>query len=365
MSRRFILTIGLGVCSVAASVGCNTLMTTPPVGPTGPAGADGAAGAAGAVGADGQLRIYGNGSANALIITGGVTKTIYTDVATDFNLQFTNLTIDAGNTLNVPSGTVIRCNGTCTINGTMTVTAVTSTMGAGYFQSGTGAFTYDPAGAGISGDTANGGAFGDSTDVRGGGRPGLGLSVNEARNILLPGPLGGGGGAGGIVGGGGSGGGTLVILAQTSITIGATGVINANGSGGAAGGGGGGGGFVVFASPGSINNAGAINVKGGAGGTSGIGDGPGGGGGGGFVNMLSPAVTAGVIDFTDGAAGLLGPANSVTNPLRDGGGGGGGCVGRGGLGGSVSAAANGTPGAAGTAINGASSIALVNPTALF
>src|SRR5262249_31311940 len=64
-----------------AAAGCGTMGPTGPQGPAGAPGAPGAmglpgpAGATGLAGADGALRIYGNGSAGALAITGGASKT--------------------------------------------------------------------------------------------------------------------------------------------------------------------------------------------------------------------------------------------------------------------------------------------------
>jgi hypothetical protein len=87
----------------AAGQGCGTSQVSTP-GPPGPPGTDG------------QLRIYGDGSA------GGVKVSATTDLLTlvpNGNFQFDNLTVDATATLNVPSGTVIRCTGTFTDNGSI------------------------------------------------------------------------------------------------------------------------------------------------------------------------------------------------------------------------------------------------------
>ena len=97
-----------------------------PQGPQGEPGMDGADGSNGANGsdgmngsdgADGQLRIYGDGTAGTVTIS---TDTDWTATPPpNDNYQFTNLTVAAGATLAVFSGTVIRCTGTCTINGTI------------------------------------------------------------------------------------------------------------------------------------------------------------------------------------------------------------------------------------------------------
>ncbi|MCA9245180.1 MAG: collagen-like protein, partial [Phycisphaerales bacterium] len=118
----------------------NAAQTTPgPTGPAGPAGAQGergatgaqgAAGADGAIGpqgpagpqgvagedgADGQLRIYGDGTAGDVVVTADAALA---DLNADGNLQFRDLTIDAGVTLDVPGGTVLRCSGKLVNNGT-------------------------------------------------------------------------------------------------------------------------------------------------------------------------------------------------------------------------------------------------------
>src|SRR5262245_28730335 len=104
----YFLCLGL----MTLGIGCGT---QEPV--TGPQGEPGDQGAAGAPGADGSVRVYGNGSAGA--------RTISADESwleggnPPANIQFTNFTIDAGVTLIIPSGTVIRCTGTFTNNGTL------------------------------------------------------------------------------------------------------------------------------------------------------------------------------------------------------------------------------------------------------
>ena len=117
----------LGAClSLAiASFGGGCAGDTGPAGPAGPAGPQGPAGAAGAAGAmgamgnegamgtagaDGQLRIYGDGSAGAKTVNAA--ENWNTTPANAVNLQFTDFTVNAGNTLTVDSGMVIRCSGT-------------------------------------------------------------------------------------------------------------------------------------------------------------------------------------------------------------------------------------------------------------
>src|SRR5262245_35538643 len=57
-------------------------------------------------GAVGQLRIYGNGSAGDATVTQDIG--LFALVPSG-NVQFRNLTINAGVTLTVPSGSVLRC----------------------------------------------------------------------------------------------------------------------------------------------------------------------------------------------------------------------------------------------------------------
>jgi hypothetical protein len=326
-----------------------------PQGPAGPPGRDGTNGIGG-----GALATYGDGSAGSLTITGGDTLTLFYDVATNGNLQFTDLTIDAGTTLVVPSGAVIRCTGACTVNGMLYVSTVSGVAGRGYYSVGTSSYVFDPPGAGISGDTAGGGAIGDSSDERGGGLPATGMSEFEARTLRMPGPIGGGGGAGGLQAPGSDGGGTLVVLARGACSIGTGGSIVANGGSAFNGGGGGGGGIIILASAGSVNNAGTVSAHGGIGSPSDPRNGAGGGGGGGIVHMLAPMVTVGAIDISGGAAGT--ESGGVSGALRSGGGGGGACGGTGGQGGSVY---NNHSSGVGAGQPGYSLQTLVDPTALF
>src|SRR5262245_50149568 len=89
-----------------------------PQGPPGSPGADGQPGPAGPAGPDGQLRIYGDASA------GNVTATASTDLFSlvpSLNLQFHDFTVNPGVILTVPSGTVIRCDGTFRNDGSIVV----------------------------------------------------------------------------------------------------------------------------------------------------------------------------------------------------------------------------------------------------
>jgi hypothetical protein len=338
-----------------------------PSGATGPQGPTGPSGAMGSQGPEGDLRIYGNGSAGALTVSG--IKTLYTDVATNYNLQFTDLTIAANALLSVPSGTVIRCTGTFTNNGAILVDSVQAVGGSSYDFSPLNPpnfrFTYRPPGAGVSGSMAEGGTFAVSGDYCTHGRGAEGLSADEARAVLMPGVVGGGGGAGALHNGG-AGGGTLVLLAKTAVVNGQSATITADAGNTFVGGGGGGaGGVVILTSLGRVANLGTINVRGGDGGGSDNNDGPGGGGGGGIVHLLSPTVTAGTVVVTGGAAGTH--SFQVDLIPRAAGGGGGACGGAGGDGGdipdSVGPPVTSTAGSAG--LPGYTLVTQTDPTLLF
>src|SRR5690606_15190715 len=94
---------------------------TGPAGPPGPEGSAGPAGPQGepgAPGADGQLRIYGDGSAGHLVVS---EDSALLDHEPDGNYQFASVTIESGATLSVVSGITIRCLGAFTNHGTIEV----------------------------------------------------------------------------------------------------------------------------------------------------------------------------------------------------------------------------------------------------
>ncbi len=116
-----------GAAGTAGTAG--TAGATGPTGPKGDKGDTGNAGAAGSVGPQGPAgpqglqgvsgnnALYGDGSAGAF------TAPVTTSTLDITNTQFTNFTVPVGATLNVPSGTTIRCTGTFTNNGTVVVGA--------------------------------------------------------------------------------------------------------------------------------------------------------------------------------------------------------------------------------------------------
>jgi hypothetical protein len=234
----------------------------------------------------------------------------------DPNPEYGSLTINAGVTLTVPSGAVLRVNGAFTNAGTISVLP-------GSAGSVNGGFL-DP-----------GQSMSPPTNIGG-----VGISALSARTILRPGSRAGGGGSGSGGQTGGAGGGSIVILARGAFTNQATATILANGAVGGSASGGGSGGIIVIASPTSITNAGAINAQGGDGGTNIVqgssGWGVGGGGGGGIVHLISPTFgTLGTKSVTPGLGGAPG-ANIPPGPMPviSAGGGGGACGGNGGSGGS-------------------------------
>lgn len=333
-------------------------------------GPQGIPGNDGVPGADGSLRIYGDGSAGAFVHASGTQFN-------EENLQFTDFTVNAGTTLNLPSGTVIRCSGTFTNNGTIQVARFAG--GGRSNMEGVVATiaTVDgvsPAHPGIGIESAATPEFGDSSSPRTGGSGVSGYSTTGSmaglRSLLLPGPIGGGGGAGRRNGNGAQGGGTLVVLCDQGIVN--NGSIQANGgTAGAAGGGGGGGGLVIFASRSSITNtsAGAISANGGKGGDANNGVGAtcaaAGGGGGGLIHLLAPVVTVSDPSDLTVSGGQPGIAANITSNPRSGGAGGGGSVGSGGQGATVETTGDTTTTPATAGGVGQVLIDLIDPTALF
>jgi hypothetical protein len=344
-----------------------------PAGPAGPAGSTGPAGAQGPLGntgssgsngANGSLRVYGNGTGGSHTVTGSENWIIPPPPpAVTHNLQLTDFTVPNGATLTVPSGTVIRCTGTFTNNGTITVypygdSRTISTPQAGLFLA-----PAQLAGAGFTQLPAVQGEIGDNTNFRLGGEGGGNAFFTElqARQLLHPGFSGGGDGARAF-NPGTFGGGVFTVIAMGAIQN--AGTITASSSTPPNGGGGGAGGIIILASMTSVTNTatGSIQANAGNGGASNTFEGAGGGGGGGIVHLLAPTITnAGTVKVDPGTAGSN--ATAITNPSRAGGGGGGGCGGSGGNGGSV-----GPTGAAVPAGNGSPGFplqSLVDPTSLF
>lgn len=308
-------------------------------GATGPQGVQGPSGNQGLAGADGDLRIYGDGSAGSRTLTVDEDWTFGQPVT---NLQFQNFTINSGVTLTLPSGVVIRVAGAFQNNGTI---RVRTWGGAGLSE-----FTDEPvsgggaqvlvlsrvreAGLGIAASRAGGGQYTRISYAVGGFGGSAIRDRMSARMLTRPGHQAGGGGGGTFLGQGGEGGGSLTIIARGTLTN--NGLIEARG-GNTMSGGGGGGGVVVLASRTSISQSGspAIAVTGGNGGNASPGICAGGGaGGGGFVHFLAPIVT-GPASFNV-SAGIPGIGNSLlAGHTISGGGGGGASAGSGGQGGTA------------------------------
>ena len=322
----------------------------------GPAGATGATGAAGD---DGQMRIYGDGSAGALTISADTTLN-----STDhLNLQYTDITINAGTTLTVQSGTVLRCTGTFTNNGTLRVgTFAYGSRFNGVADTNTRYAANRGAHPGVARSAAMNGEISAAAGTATAGLGGISLSEMEARQIRYPGGVGGGGGGFAGTQFGAHGGGTLVVLCAGPLVN--NGSITANGDNGSAGAGAGG--ILIFASPTAVTNgaAGVISANGGKGQDSNIDIGASGGGGGGIIHFISPAITiavAGNVTANGGAAGS--DASNVTADPASAGGGGGACGGDGGSGGTVAiggATAAASAGGAGYVLQ-----TPADPTALF
>jgi hypothetical protein len=301
-----------------------------PQGPAGTNGTDGTDGTNGSDGTDGQLIIYGNGADGARTIGSD------TDISNEpISHQYTDFTVNAGQTLSVPSGTTIRCTGSFTNHGTIVV----STGSFGGQSIGLSASAESGLARRSPTTAANGQAqSGVVAGVEGRGS----ISTFLARWNLEPGFYGGGGGAASGAANGGGGGGTLVILAQAAVVNSATGVIVADGQSFQSGGGAGG--VVILASRAGVTNAGVVNARGGAGqDAADLGGGltfvsACGGGGGGIVRILSPANTLnGTVSVAGGASGAaLLEQLTVTTATVLGGGGGGACFGDGGNGGASS-----------------------------
>lgn len=309
--------------------------STGEVGPTGPAGAQGPAGPQGATGADGALRIYGDGSSGDFVA----------DTSQDLREllgQFRDFTIPARRVLTLPSGTIIRCTGVFTNQGTI---RVLSESQGGVIEAFSATTLTAPSSAapasGLVASVAASGEYGSNAVTLYGGQGGRAFSLPFLRGLLRLGIAGGGPGGAGRDTTGGLGGGTLTILAGGELVN--SGVISANGANGAAGAGGGGGGAIILASKTSITQSGVVQVIGGAGGDSKINSAAGGGGGGGLVHLLAPNVstTGGSILATGGNAGST--SVLVSASVRSAGGGGGaGIAAAGGLGCTLSSAAQGS-----------------------
>lgn len=318
-------------------------------------------GPTGLPGADGSLRVYGDGSAGA--------KTIATDTTlTDSNLMFTDFVVNAGQTLTVPSGTVIRCTGEFINRGTI---AVSPGAAGGYTNYQVLVAIAPPqfsltAHPGIGNRSAANGQYGADTAFQQGGAGGLGITSAAARLLRYPGSNAGGGG-GGTFYEGGRGGGALTVLCSNGVTN--EGTIEADGRTPAPldhGAGGGGGGVIILASRSFIlsTSGSVMSASGGSGRSPSVRTAGGGGGGGGVIHLMAPTITtSGATISVVGGPGAA-AENVVTETSRSAGGGGGGSGGAGGFGGTLQPSdPSSSPGGSGA--NGYSLTSLLDPTSLF
>lgn len=305
-----------------------------PQGETGPQGTQGTAGSQGATGADGMDSAWGDGSAGNVSVDGD--KTLEDD-----NTQYANFTVSAGITLTVPSSTIIRATGVCTIDGHITVTAsgypgtiVSASLDTPYHTTPQQGISLYPAQNGRirSGNLA--------TSVASAGRA-AGESI--ARFITRP-PLffGGGGGDGlnsGVTITSGAGGGSVALYCKEGIDV--AGSIKAGGGYGGNCRGSGGGGGIILASSGPVTTQAGAEVwaRGTTGGTATSSCCSGGGGGGGLIHILAPTINlaANTTSVVGGDGVASRAAGTVTGNPWSSGGGGGASIGAGGNSASVAA----------------------------
>lgn len=277
-------------------------------------------------------RFYGDGSAGALTVSSNTSWS--SSPPTGDNLNFTDIVINAGFTLTVPAGTVIRCTGSFTNNGTINVLQAVNGGRYFYYDTTTVAMQqFQAPGAGDSLQAAGNPGWHHTTSVGlRGGFGGKGIPRTMAASSFNQFRIGGGGGAGNAYNNSGDGGGLIKIYCAGNVVN--NGTIQANGSNNLAGAGGGG--IVILASSTQVTNdaAATITADGADGYQSTTFNGANGGGGGGIIIMAAPSVTnAGATSVAGGAAGDN--TTNVTSAVHTGGSGGGACGGNGGNGASV------------------------------
>jgi hypothetical protein len=297
-------------------------------------------------------RLYGDGSAGDLTVAASTPLQ-----AT--NTSYHNITISAG-TLTIPSGTLLRCTGSFTLAAGAVVSIQTSpSINTLLFNPASRVLVRDGApGIGLPPGPPDSRTSAATALIATPGGPGLGLA--RARGLREIGPYGGAGGPSvaleNVHTTGGAGGGAAAIRCAGAVTI--RGTVRANG-GEAAGGG------VFLAGSGqsiTVQATGVIEALGGTGGAAGVFGrrGASGGGGGGLVHLVAPVVTqSGSINVSGGAGGAAAPAGTVSAAVAAGGHGGAGSCGDGGASGSVAADGSSTAGSPGAA--GCSLITQMNP----
>lgn len=267
--------------------------------------------------------------------------------------DFTAFTIGAGVTVTVTGGALLlSVTGVVDIQGTLDASGARGGDGVvstSFGKGGAGAAGGDDGGDGVlvgnpsPGNDGSGlGKGGKGTGWQGGSGAGFlftggpsaaskfgagiagGASYGTIDLVPLYAGSGGGGGSGGGTcgsGGGGGGGGALKLTAGKSLTVGAGGIVRANGGagggdgGGGCGGGGGGSGGAIWLVSRSITNDGTITALGGAAGPSTIT--AGGAGSPGRVRMDGVATGNGTVAPAVGYTSTFeyAPAGSTTSPL--------------------------------------------------
>lgn len=285
---------------------------------------------------------YGNGACGDLTIA-------QNSIFHDPGCQYRNITIQAGATLSVVSGSIIRCSGSFTNNGTISVDPGVIGGQIDGISSLAIVPAMQPAHPGNSTGAAGSGAIvSSSTGTAAGGTRSQGNN-GISTGLLAPALVGGGGG-GAAYSPGGRGGGALTILSKGLINN--TGTISANGQAGTGfGAGGGAGGVVTLASQTRVVQTGTVSVVGGGGGNTttllNLGDGSlvavsaGGGGAGGLIQIFAPelGLVGGANLVSGGSAGTVNDsAIGISNLLIGGGAGGSSIMARGGAGGSINRA---------------------------
>jgi hypothetical protein len=288
-----------------------------PAGSNGLDGANGTNGTNGSNGSDGQDGMdaaWGDGSAGAKVISANETFD-------DDNVQFTDFTVNSGVTVTVPSGTIIRCTGTATINGTINVDPAGSSGQPNSLGSN------KPASQGLSSQSSGDGEVGSNGANRQGGYAATALDSTIGRSIIRPSVFSGGAGGGGLSGTSttGEGGGGFAIYCKDGINISGTGTIAADGGYGGNCQGGGAGGVIVLASLGTVTHTGIVRASGATGGFTSIFCANGGGGGGGLIHILAQTITGNNANLvvTGGSGISAQAAGTVTQATRSGGGAGG------------------------------------------
>jgi hypothetical protein len=288
--------------------------------------------------------IYGSRVNNDLTVNNGENVVI-----SGIQTQFRNLTVSVGGVLTVPSGTIIRCLGTATINGTIIVSPITQGAKRTISELTSSAEVQgSPAHPGISHAIAGNGAVGAGADIIG-GQSGSDEAPGGVASYRISRLAGGGGGVGSGIGG--LGGGSLMIVSFQTLAVGAQANISAKGGDAqSVSGGGGAGGVVILASEEavSVTGTGVIDVSGGDGGNSSVGTvlamGPGGGGAGGLVHIITPSYNAN-LNAANVAGGTAGTITSGTLGFASkwiGGGAGGALFASGGSGGTIDSDNSGT-----------------------